>query len=328
MSDNLAKYTHRKIWLAPLAGFTDNAFRTICKECGADVVVSEMISADGLLYNREKSLAYARFEELQRPFVIQLFGSDAEIMLKGAEIALLEKPDIIDINMGCPVKKVVKKGAGSALMQNPDNAVNIVKTLKPVLQKVNIPLSVKIRAGWDKFSMNYLEFGKRMEDAGADFICLHPRTRSQMFSGISDWQLISNLKKSISIPVIGNGDINDAVSAKQMFEQTNCDSIMIGRGILGKPWLFQILKKYLETGELVDVDMKEKIRLIRKHIDLTVQEKGSERAIIELRSHFAHYTKGCRDGARVRNYINRCFDPDDIFEAIENLYLKQESYET
>ncbi|MDO9576973.1 MAG: tRNA dihydrouridine synthase DusB [Candidatus Cloacimonadales bacterium] len=323
MPDKIARFTRHKLWLAPLAGFTDNAFRTICKECGADVVVSEMISADGLIFNREKSLAYAQFDEIQRPFAIQLFGAEAEIMQKGAEIALQENPDILDINMGCPMKKVIKKGAGSALMQNPEEAEKIVQAVKRVIEKADIPLSVKIRAGWNKFSINAVDFGKRMEQAGADMICLHPRTRSQMFAGQSDWQLITELKKSVKIPVIGNGDIKDIDSAKQMFEQTGCDSIMIGRGILGNPWLFRTIKTYLETGELTDVDPEEKTRLIRKHIDLTWQEKGAERAIIELRSHFANYTKGFRGGAKVRNYINHCFDPDDIFELIKNLYLGQ-----
>lgn len=323
MPDKITKFTQQKIWLAPLAGFTDNIFRSICKECGADVVVSEMISADGLIFNREKNLAYAQFDETQRPFAIQLFGAGAETVQKGAEIALLENPDILDINMGCPVKKVIKKGAGSALMQNPEEAVKIVRAVKKLLKNTDIPLSVKIRAGWDKFSVNAVDFGKRMEEAGADMICLHPRTRSQMFTGESDWQLIFQLKKSVNIPVIGNGDIKDIDSAKQMFEQTGCDSIMIGRGVLGKPWLFQTIKKYLETGEITDVDPEEKIRIIRKHIDLTVQEKGTERAIIELRSHFAHYTKGFRGGAKARNYINHCFDPDDIFEALKELYSGQ-----
>ncbi|MFC1898146.1 tRNA dihydrouridine synthase DusB [Candidatus Cloacimonadota bacterium] len=324
MPDKIAELTKRKIWLAPLAGFTDNAYRSICKECGADVVISEMISADGLLYNREKSLTYARFQDTQRPFGIQLFGSDAEIMQKGAEIALQEEPDLLDVNMGCPVKKVIKKGAGSALMNNSEEAEKIVKALKKLAEDANIPLSVKIRAGWDKFSTNYLNFARRMESAGADMICLHPRTRSQMFAGKSDWNMITKLKEEISIPVIGNGDILDAVSARKMFDETNCDSIMIGRGILGKPWLFRIIQNYLQTGEIIEIEPAEKLRIIRKHIDLAIEEKGYEIAIVELRSHFAHYTKGCRGGAKVRSYINRCFDLDDIFSAISDLFLVQE----
>jgi tRNA-dihydrouridine synthase B len=327
MTDKILAVTQQKVWLAPLAGFTDSTFRTICKECGVDVVVSEMISADGLIYNREKSLAYARFSKMQRPFAIQLFGSNADIMQQGAEIALQENPDILDINMGCPVKKVIKKGAGSALMNNPEEAERIVKTMKKLTEAANIPLSVKIRAGWDKFSMNYLGFAQRMEAAGADIICLHPRTRSQMFSGHSSWELITQLKKTISVPIIGNGDINDVNSAKQMFDQTGCDAIMIGRGSLGKPWLFRKIKTYLETGKMTDIEPEEKIRLIKRHIDLTVREKGIERALIELRSQFAHYTKGFRGGAKVRNYINHCHDPNEIFESIAKLYLRQSEHE-
>ncbi|OPX28680.1 MAG: tRNA dihydrouridine synthase DusB [Candidatus Cloacimonas sp. 4484_143] len=323
MPDKLLNFASRKLWLAPLAGITDNAFRTICKECGADIVVSEMISADGLIYNENKSITYAEFEEKQRPFAIQLFGSDPAIMAKAAEIVLKKKPDLIDINMGCPVKKVVKRGAGSALMQTPELAENIVKSTKSVLMGTNIPLTVKFRAGWDNFSLNAIEFGKRMEAAGADGICLHPRTRTQMFSGHSNWNLIKELKQKISIPLIGNGDIHAARDVMDMFNQTGCDDVMIGRGIMGKPWLFQEIKTFLEEGKPLEIGVDEKLKIIRKHAELTIKHKGMERAVVELRTHFAHYTKGLRGGARVRDFIVRCFDMEDTLTTIENLYLSQ-----
>ena len=324
MPVKLADLIRHKLWLAPLAGYTDKSFRSICRECGADVVVSEMISADGLLYNREKSLEYACFDESQRPFAIQIFGSNADIMKMGAEIALHEKPDILDINMGCPVKKVVKKGAGSALMKNPQEAERIVQTVKNLTAKAGIPLSVKLRAGWDNFSINAVDFGRRMEAAGADLICLHPRTRSQMFSGFSDWNLIAQLKNAIKIPVIGNGDIKDVESAAAMFEQTGCDGVMIGRGALGKPWLFRQIRCFLEEGRPIKIENEEKLRLIRKHIDLTVREIGEDRAMIELRSHFAFYTKGYHNSARVRAEINNCFHADQIMAAFTRLYTGQD----
>ncbi|MCF7794134.1 MAG: tRNA dihydrouridine synthase DusB [Candidatus Cloacimonetes bacterium] len=319
----LEKLIRKKLWLAPLAGYTDKAFRTICKECGADVVVSEMVSADGLIYNNDKTMKYARFNEDQRPFGIQLFGSDAEIMRKGTELILSSKPDFIDINMGCPVKKVVKRGAGSALMKTPEIAEKIVQEIKNVLGGTEILLSVKIRAGWDKFSINATEFGQRMENAGADMICLHPRTKAQMFSGKSDWSLITELKSNLKIPIVGNGDIDDIESAEKMFSETGCDAVMIGRGILGKPWLFNQIKEFQKTSIKTEPEVKEKLAIIKRHFDLLQHEKGYGRAIKEMRSHLAFYTKGYREGAKVRNFINRCFDFEDIYQAIVQLYQNQ-----
>ncbi len=327
INSNLSKLTDKKLWLAPLAGYTDNAFRTICKECGADVVVSEMVSADGLIYNQEKSLEYARFKEDQRPFGIQLFGSEPKIMKQAAKILLPLNPDFIDINMGCPVKKVVKRGAGSALMKNPRIAELIVKDLKEILADTGIYLSVKIRSGWDKFSINAVEFGKLMEQAGVDLICLHPRLRSQMFSGSSDWELIGNLKQALNIPVVGNGDINDIASAVEMFKSTGCDSIMIGRGILGKPWLFDQIKSCLNVGKKIAPTSDEKLVIIQRHFELALKEKGQKKAVTEIRSHLAYYTKGWRDGAKVRDHINRCLEIEDIFEAVKSLYEGNFRYE-
>ena len=324
MNPVIANLTQQKIWLAPLAGFTDNAFRTICKKCGADVVVSEMVSVDGLIHNKEKSLEYLDFTDFQRPYGIQLFGSDPFIMAKGTEIALAEKPDFIDVNMGCPVKKVVKRGAGSALMNFSELAENIIKEIKKVLAGTSIPLSVKIRAGWDNFNINAVEFGKRMENAGCDMICLHPRTRSQMFSGQSDWNLIKKLKGKLTIPLIGNGDINSIEDIIRMFNETGCDSVMIGRGILGKPWMFKNIKEYFESGEVSDISFLEKINIIKEHFKLEIKNKGETKALIEMRNHFSHYTKGLPGGAKVREFVNRCLDSEDVLETIEILFLSQE----
>ena len=323
MSITIKELTNQKVWLAPLAGITDNPFRAICKECGADVVVSEMISVDGLLYNRDRSLEYAKFEESQRPFGLQLFGSDPDIFKKALKIALTKNPDFIDINMGCPVKKVIKRGAGSALMTTPDIAANIVSKTKKILAPLNIPLSVKFRSGWDMFSINSLEFGKKMQKAGADIICLHPRTRGQMFSGKSNWDLIAELKKGVSVPVIGNGDIvtiNDMIS---MYEQTGCDSVMIGRGVMGKPWLFKQIKKYLSNGNIEPITTDEKLETIRRHMELMIFHKGEKQAVYEMRTHFSHYTKGLRGGAQIRNRINKLFDVETILMLVEELYKTQ-----
>jgi len=324
MNPVIAKLTKQKIWLAPLAGFTDIAFRTICKKCGADVVVSEMVSADGLVHNKEKSLKYLDFTDFQRPYGIQLFGSDPVIMAKGTEITLEMKPDFIDVNMGCPVKKVIKRGAGSALMNSPELAENIIKEIKKVLAGTSIPLSVKIRAGWDNFSINAVDFGYRMENAGCDMICLHPRTRSQIFSGKSDWNLIKKLKEKLTIPLIGNGDINSVKDIISMFMETECDSVMIGRGVLGKPWIFRNIKEHFESGEVSDISWMEKIKIIKEHFELEIKNKGESKASIEMRNHFSHYTKGLQGGAKVREFINRCLDSEDVLEAVETLFLSQE----
>lgn len=327
MNITTKELTNQKVWLAPLAGITDNPFRAICKECGADVVVSEMISVDGLLYNRDRSLEYANFEESQRPFGLQLFGSDPKIFKKALKIALTKNPDFIDINMGCPVKKVIKRGAGSALMTTPDIAAKIVSETKNILSPLSIPLSVKFRSGWDLNSINSLDFGIKMQKAGADMICLHPRTRGQMFSGKSNWDLIAELKKEVSIPVIGNGDIitiNDMIA---MYEQTGCDSVMIGRGVMGKPWLFKQIKNYLDTGNITQITTLEKLEIIRRHMELMIFHKGEKQAVYEMRTHFSHYTKGLRGGAQVRNSINKLFDVDKILLLIEELFEVQSSEE-
>lgn len=320
MTITTKELTTNKIWLAPLAGITDNPFRTICKECGVDVVVSEMISVDGLLYNRERSLQYAIFDEFQRPFGLQLFGSDPEIFKKALKIALTKKPDFIDINMGCPVKKVTKRGAGAALMKTPEIAVDIVSVTKKILEPRRIPLSVKFRAGWDMFSINSLEFGKLMQKAGADMICLHPRTKSMMFSGKSKWELISELKNAVTIPVIGNGDITSIEDMQEMYTQTKCNSVMIGRGSMGRPWLFKQIKKFATNGKCEKISTEEKLDIIKRHMELMISQKGTRKAINEMRTHFSHYTKGLRGGAFVRNKINNSFYIDEILAYVEELY--------
>ena len=327
MSVTIKELTNKKVWLAPLAGITDNPFRAICKECGADVMVSEMISVDGLLYNRDRSLEYAEFEESQRPFGLQLFGSDPDIFKKALKIALTKKPDFIDINMGCPVKKVTKRGAGSALMTTTNIAAKIVYETKNILAPLNIPLSVKFRSGWDIFSINSLEFGKEMQEAGADIICLHPRTREQMFSGKSNWKLITELKSEINIPVIGNGDIITIDDMIAMYEQTSCDSVMIGRSVMGKPWLFKQIKNYLDSGIIEEISTEEKLEIIRRHMELMIFHKGEKRAVYEMRTHFSHYTKGLRGGAQVRNKINKLHDVDKILLLVEKLYKAQNQVE-
>ncbi len=309
--------TKNKLWLAPLAGLTDLPFRTICKENGADVMVSEMVSADGLIYNFQKSIEYAEFTENLRPFGIQLFGSDADIFAKATELIIPLRPDFIDINMGCPVKKVVKRGAGSALMKTPDIAFEIVKRVKSVLKSTGIFLSVKIRAGWDLNSVNAVDFSLGLEDSGADIIIIHPRTRAQMFTGHSDWNIIKQIKEKVSIPVVGNGDINTFEDAKNMYDTTNCDSIMIGRGALGKPWIFNKIKQ----EKNFTISNEKKLVILSRHIYLAIEkEKNEKRAIIKMRTHLGHYTKGYKNSSKARQKINKAETKEEIMKIFGELW--------
>lgn len=307
-----------KLWLAPLAGFTDRAFRILCKENGADVLVSEMVSADGLIRDGGKTLMLMEFGDYERPFAIQLFGSDPLVMAKAAECALDYKPDLIDINMGCPVKKVVKRGAGSALMKTPEIAARIVEEVKRAIAG-SIPLSVKFRSGWDQSSINYLDFGLKMQESGADLLCLHPRTTSQMFTGISNWEHIARLKEALDIPLIGNGDISTPEKAAQIYEQTKCDAIMIGRGALGQPWLFSNIKSYLSaaTYQPRTLDMLKNTML--RHLELALRYKPEAVIIKEMRSQLCHYLKGYVGAAQIRARINRAGSIREYHEIISKL---------
>jgi len=322
LQDKIDQISKKKLWLAPLAGFTDYAFRSICKASGADVVVSEMVSADGLYYSKERSIAYAQFSEEQRPYGIQLFGHDPDMMARAIDIVMEKKPDFIDVNMGCPVKKVVKRGAGSALMTTPETARAIVSSMKKVTESKGLPLTVKIRIGWDNFSINAVEFARQMEEAGADVLAVHGRTRAQMYSGEADWEMIGRVKSALNIPVIGNGDIRSAEDAIKRFDQTGVDSLMIGRGALGNPWIFSRIKSYLESGVELFPSPEEKYELVKKHFDFILDNKGEQMGIKEMRSHVSYYTKGHRGGARVRDFINRSLSKDDILKAIRDLYYE------
>lgn len=314
----IASLTDKKLWLAPLAGFTDNAFRTIAKRCGAEVIVSEMVSADGLFYNLDNSLKHAMFEENQRPFGVQLFGSEPDMMAKGAEIISRLQPDFIDINMGCPVKKVVNRMAGSALMKDIDLACKITEAVKEIAQKHNILVTTKFRSGWDLQSINYLSFGKALENSGSDALILHPRTKTEMFGGHSNWQHVKELKQNSSLPVIGNGDIKSVADALEMYELTHCDSIMIGRGVLGQPWLFHEIKAGCANTQ-TEFAKKE---IIREHYRLVLESAKPENKIHALRgmrAHFNYYSKGSRDGAQLRNAINQTDDIEVVFDLINQI---------
>lgn len=305
-----------QVVLAPMAGICNSAFRRIAKEMGAGLIYAEMVSDKALLYKSKKTEDMLYMKDEERPISQQIFGSDKESFVEAAKI-VCEKmhPDIIDINMGCPVPKVaVSQQAGAALLKNPDKVYEIVKS---VVEAVSIPVTVKIRSGWDKNSINAIEIAKVCERAGASAICVHPRTRSQRYEGLSDWNIIKEVKESISIPVIGNGDIRNVDDAKRMIELTNCDAVMIGRGVLGNPWLIRDIVNYLEDGALPKVISKdEKIDMCIKHMNYLLSFKDEKTAVLEMRSHIAWYLKGLDGVNEVKREIFKATTEKDVLEIL------------
>ena len=305
-----------QVVLAPMAGICNSAFRRIAKEMGAGLIYAEMVSDKALLYKSKKTEDMLYMKDEERPISQQIFGSDKESFVEAAKI-VCEKmhPDIIDINMGCPVPKVaVSAQAGAALLKNPDKVYEIVKS---VVEAVSIPVTVKIRSGWDKNSINAIEIAKVCERAGASAICVHPRTRSQRYEGLSDWNIIKEVKESISIPVIGNGDIRNVDDAKRMIELTNCDAVMIGREVLGNPWLIRDIVNYLEDGALPKVISKdEKIDMCIKHMNYLLSFKDEKTAVLEMRSHIAWYLKGLDGVNEVKREIFKATTEKDVLEIL------------
>ena len=311
-----------KVILAPMAGVCNSAFRKICKEMGCALVCAEMVSDKGMIYNSKKTEDMLYFEEVERPISQQIFGSDKETFTEAAKrVYEIMHPDIIDINMGCPVPKVaVKSQAGSALLKNPELIREIVSS---VVAAVPVPVTVKIRSGWDFNSINAVEVAKICEAAGAKAITVHPRTRSQLYTGKADLEIIKQVKEAVSIPVIGNGDIKDIESAKYMLEYTKCDAIMIGRGSLGNPWIFKEIDTYLKTGEIIDKPTyEERINMCYKHLDYLLKIKNEHVSILEMRSHISWYIKGIPNHKEIQNQCFKAKTKEEIVEILDN-YLKK-----
>lgn len=303
------------VFLAPMAGITDLAYRMICKEFGAGLVYTEMISAKGIYYNDEKTKLLTQIDEKERPVAIQIFGSDADIMANVAK-NMSEKADIIDINMGCPAPKVVKNDDGSKLMLNPKLIDEI--TYK-VVKNSTVPVTVKIRKGWNDENVNAVEIAKILEKNGVSAVAVHGRTREQFYSGTADWDIIRKVKENVSIPVIGNGDIIDVDSANKMIEYTGCDAIMIGRAALGKPWIF---KEIIEQNK-IDVKQEELYKIIKKHYDLLSELKGEYIAVREMRKHISWYIKGLPLATQIRNQINILESKEEVLGLL-HMYLVKE----
>lgn len=311
-----------QVILAPMAGVCNSAFRKICKEMGCSLVCAEMVSDKGMIYNSKKTEDMLYFEEVERPISQQIFGSDKETFTKAAKkVYEIMHPDIIDINMGCPVPKVaIRSQAGSALLKNPQLIKEIVSS---VVESVPVPVTVKIRSGWDFNSINAVEVAKICESAGAKAITVHPRTRSQLYSGKADLDIIKQVKEAVNIPVIGNGDIKDIETAKHMLEYTKCDAIMIGRGVLGNPWLIKEIDTYLKTGRTIEKPTYEdKIKMCYKHLDYLLKIKPERIAILEMRSHIAWYIKNIPYHKEIQNLCFKAKTKEEITEILDN-YLKK-----
>ena len=300
---------------APMAGVSDRPSRLIAREYGCGLVYTEMISAKALTYRNQKTYLLMNMKGEQQPVNMQIFGSEPDVMAEGARIMQACGAQIIDINMGCPVPKVVNNGEGSALMRNPELAAEIVSAM---VKAVDVPVTVKFRKGWDDASVNAVEFARRMEAAGASAIAVHGRTRMQYYSGKADWNIIGQVKEAVTVPVIGNGDIFVPEDGKAMLEQTNCDGIMLGRGALGRPWLYRQMTEYLRTGGYEgEPTLEQRRQVITHHAQLICEEKGERVAMKEMRKHIAWYYKGLPGAARMRDAINTVATMEDLEHLLE-----------
>lgn len=296
--------------LAPMAGVADRAFRQVCREFGAVYTVGEMVSARGLLQGSRKTEELLVMGPGERPGAVQLFGDDPEVMARGAEAAMKFSPEVIDINMGCPAPKIAGNRSGAALMKDPELAGRIIRAVKNASP---VPVTVKFRKGWDEDHINGVAFAQMAQESGADAITLHGRTRAQMYAPPADWEIIRQVKAAVTIPVIGNGDVDSPQAAKALLTTSGCDLVMVGRGALGRPWLFRQIQKYLSEGVLLpDPPMEERMEVMLRHISLMEAYKGEKVAFREARKHCGWYMTGIRGAAALRCQAGRIGSMEDV----------------
>ena len=308
--------------LAPLAGVTDRSFRLLCREQGASLAVTEMVSARGLAEGSERSSRFLDFDEAEHPISVQIFGSEPEEMADGARVVEERNPDLIDINCGCPVKKIVNRNAGSALLKDLPKLGRIISSM---CRAVSVPVTLKIRSGWHD-ATEAMEVAKVAEDAGAAAIAVHGRTREARFSGDAAWDVIRDVRDAVAIPVIGNGDARGPVSASKMINETGCDLVMIGRWAMGNPWLFRRTETFLETGELLpEPSVSERVAMAIRHLRISIQVKGVIAGVREMRGHLAAYVKGMPGAASLRQELMTQDDPDKVEEILRGFLYRMEA---
>lgn len=313
------EFDHIPLILAPMEDVTDPPFRVLCREKGADWVFSEFISADGLIRDAAKSLVKMDIYPGERPVSIQIFGAHIDAMVEAARMVEQAGPDFIDINFGCPVRKVAAKGAGAGMLQD---IPKMEEMTRQIVRAVKTPVTVKTRLGWDETSKHIPEIAERLQDTGIAALTIHGRTRSQFYTGIADWTLIGEVKNNprIHIPIIGNGDIKDPVSAQSFLENYGVDGLMIGRATVGNPWIFEQIKHYFRTGELLPPPtIAEKARICKKHLQMSVEWKGERTAVLEMRRHYCTYFKGIRNFKPIRMKLVTTYSAQEVYDIIDRI---------
>jgi nifR3 family TIM-barrel protein len=317
----------RPLLLAPMEDVTDPSFRYICKQFGADLVYTEFISSDGLIRNGKKSLKKLDVFDYERPIGIQLYGHLIEPMVEAAKIAEESQPEIIDLNFGCPVRKIAHRGAGAGMLRN---IPLMLEMTEAIVKSTNIPVTVKTRLGWDEDSKNILDIALQLQDAGIQALTIHGRTRNQMYKGKADWTLIGEVKNhpSIHIPIIGNGDVTSPEIAKNMFDRYGVDGIMIGRPTVGRPWIFKEIRHFLDTGNLLPpLSLTEKVELAKLHFSKSIEFKGEPRGVYEMRRHFSNYFKGLPNFKEIRIKLLTTIDPKEVFSILDSINEKYKNIE-
>ena len=307
------------VLLAPMEDITDPSFRFLCKEFGADLVYTEFISSDGLIRSGKKSIKKLDIYDFERPIGIQLYGHLLDSMIEAAILAEQSGPELIDINFGCPVKKIANRGAGSGMLRT---VPLMIKITEAVIKSTRLPVTVKTRLGWDENSKNIIEVAEQLQDVGIKALTIHGRTRNQLYTGQADWSLIGEVKNNprMKIPIIGNGDIDSAEKAKAMFNKYGVDAIMIGRASIGRPWIFKEVKTFLQFGEILpEPSLREKVQIARKHLEKSIEFKGDRRGIFEMRRHFVHYFKGLSNFRETRIQLLTAEEPEQINNILNRI---------
>ncbi|MBR5719408.1 MAG: tRNA dihydrouridine synthase DusB [Bacteroidales bacterium] len=319
---NIGKITFEEVpvILAPMEDVSELPFRILCKEMGADLVFSEFIASEGLIRDAEKSIIKLRISEKERPIAIQIFGGETDSLVKAAEKALESNPDIIDLNCGCPVKKVVSKGGGAAMLRNPDKMVKAAGEIVKVCG--DIPVTVKTRIGWDQDSINIMDIALQLQDVGVSALTIHGRTRCQMYTGAADWNVIASVKNNpaITIPIIGNGDIDSGEKAKQCLDMSHVDGLMIGRAAIGNPWIFNQIKAYLKDGSIIGPpSIEQRVEMCRRHILMSVDYKGEKRSILEMRHHYGCYFRAIRNFKPFKMELMKAMSADELMKILDKI---------